>query len=194
MEYTTPVQGPNGVMYVARACGRLGEDGLWQGWLEFLPVSGGEPVRSRRETTQPNVDDLRYWATGLSEVYLDGALSRTLAPPLERAPEVEMHPVFEGPAPDIIEGAPVVPHAVLDPFAVYAQGEAVLRQELTALDRSHLANIIRAYALSPDASRTLARMRRATLVELIVSAVRATSDADLARRAGRPPAPSEQSA
>ena len=36
---------------------------------------------------------------------------------------------------------------MLDPFEVYAQGERVLRQELSALDLDHLHAIVRAYAL-----------------------------------------------
>ena len=38
----------------------------------------GETLRSFRETTQPNLTDLRYWATGLTPVYLEGALERIL--------------------------------------------------------------------------------------------------------------------
>ena len=37
------------------------------------------PVQSPRETTQPNLTDLNYWATGLTPVYLEGALARALA-------------------------------------------------------------------------------------------------------------------
>jgi hypothetical protein len=55
-------------------------DGLWEGWIEFIPTDGGAPLRSRRETTQPNRDDAVYWATGLTPVYLEGALERALRP------------------------------------------------------------------------------------------------------------------
>ena len=34
------------------------------------------PIATGRETTQPNRTDTEYWATGLSEVYLEGALQR----------------------------------------------------------------------------------------------------------------------
>ena len=40
----------------------------------------GAAVRSGRETTQPNRQDTAYWATGLTPVYLEGALGRALNP------------------------------------------------------------------------------------------------------------------
>lgn len=54
------------------------EDGLWEGWVEFEPVHGGPSVSTGRETTQPNRKDTVYWATGLTPVYLEGALIRAL--------------------------------------------------------------------------------------------------------------------
>jgi hypothetical protein len=93
----------SGVVYEARACGRQREDGLWEGWIEFDPRGGTETVRTGRETTQPNEADLRYWATGLTGGYLEGALDRALRPatpakPRERA--VRNPPRYGGPAPD----------------------------------------------------------------------------------------------
>jgi hypothetical protein len=70
------------------------EDGLWEGWIEFLPGDGSPVLRSRRETVQPNREAAVYWATGLSQVYLEGALARTLAPP----PRPALHPDLGTPA------------------------------------------------------------------------------------------------
>ena len=55
-------------------------DGLWHGWLEFEPVDGCNvpALQSPRETTQPNRTDAVYWATGLTAVYLEGALERAI--------------------------------------------------------------------------------------------------------------------
>ena len=61
-------------MYQAKACGRERDDGLWEGWIEFENSESGAVLRSARETTQPNLADLKYWATGLTPVYLEGAL------------------------------------------------------------------------------------------------------------------------
>src|SRR5205823_14504034 len=82
LTFDTPVRGRDGTTYEARACGGPMDDGRWQGWIEFVPIDGGRPVRSPRETTQPNRMDTEYWATGLTTVYLEGALQRALDTPL----------------------------------------------------------------------------------------------------------------
>ena len=66
-----------GTLYEAHAWGRQREDGLWEGWIEFVPDDDGPVIGTGRETTQPNLTDLEYWATGLSPVYLQGAFDRT---------------------------------------------------------------------------------------------------------------------
>jgi len=73
--YQTPIVDKDGLTYAARAYGAENELGLWEGWLEF-EGPGGRLV-TPRETTQPNLPDLEYWASGLSPVYLEGALERT---------------------------------------------------------------------------------------------------------------------
>jgi hypothetical protein len=60
---------------------------------------------------------------------------------------------------------------VLDPFEVYAQGDEILRQELTALDSSHLRALLRAYTLVED-DVDLDTLSRPVLAELIMGAVR----------------------
>ena len=168
------------MLYRARACGVRTERGTWQGWIEFDPLgepAGVDTLRSPRETTQPNRMDTEYWATGLTAVYLEGALRRALsatALPVT-APE---KPVFDGPAPhgpgDRFSDPPRS-SAILDPFSVYEKGESLLRHQLAALSPWHLLNIIADYDLS-DADRTfLARQAQATLIELIAGAVRARS-------------------
>ena len=72
LQYQKPVLAPNGSAYEARACGGPMSGGTWEGWIEFVPIDGGRPVRSPRETTQPNRTDTEYWATGLTQVYLEG--------------------------------------------------------------------------------------------------------------------------
>jgi hypothetical protein len=155
----------------------------WQGWIEFLPINedgrpatdGRTPIRSGRETTQPNRQDAEYWASGLTTVYLEGALHRALNP-LRRPPEpVIPPPVFDRPA----EGSPIepLPEGVLNPFSVYRNGEAQLRNQLAALSAWHLANIVRAYGLSDADSGTLDAMPAAALIEIIVAGVRQPREA-----------------
>ncbi len=105
VEFTDPIVAGSGEQYVARACGAPMGDGMWQGWIEFLPVSGGQALRSSRETTQPNRQDTLYWATGLTTVYLEGALERAMNPLERQAPPVIAPPVYEEPAPRLSRGA-----------------------------------------------------------------------------------------
>ena len=128
-------------------------------------------MRSSRETTQPNRQDTLYWATGLTTVYLEGALERALKP-LERvAPPPIAPPVYQEPAP-AIAAAPAA-EGVLNPFSVYRKGEALLRSQLAALSPWHLVNIIRAYDLSDLDPNALNQTPAPVLIELIVSSVRA---------------------
>jgi hypothetical protein len=169
--FTELVSGPDGRQFVARACGSLGTDGLWQGWVEFSPLDAGVVLRSQRETTQPNRQDLRYWATGLTPVYLEGSLARTLSPPATTAPPPAPVSAYDGPASHIRSENPASA-GVLNPFSVYRKGEALLRRQLGALSGWHLINVIRGYELSEQTDRQLGALTDAELVELIVIAVR----------------------
>jgi hypothetical protein len=145
-------------------------DGKWQGWIEFVPIDAGAPVRSSRETTQPNRKDTVYWATGLTAVYLEGSLRRTLNPIVRPPVRHIAPPAFDGPAPPAVE-ATAGTDAVLDPFSVYRKGEAILRRQLSALSGWHLVNIIRRYRLSDQPPDVLSAKDPNVLVELIVSRV-----------------------
>jgi hypothetical protein len=179
VEFAERVSNEDGKSYIARACGDKMADGMWQGWIEFIPIGGGEPVRSGRETTQPNRLDTEYWATGLTPVFLEGSLSRALKP-LRRPPArlLPEPPIFNTPAAPI-RTAPPAHESILDPFSVYRKGEALLRRQLSAMSGWHLVNIVKAYSLSDADPALLQAQRPAQLVELIIGAVRA--DTGLAR-------------
>ena len=174
----SPLALPNGRVFTAQACGRERDDGLWEGWLEFVPNDGSAVLRSQRETTQPNLADLEYWATGLTPIYLQGALERTLTPPPAVVPPPPVTPVYDAPAPaqtSVTDAADVAVDAdpVLNPFSVYAKGEDLLRRQLGALSRRHLRAIIAGYDLAGRSSVVLDVLSTAELIELIVDAVRA---------------------
>jgi len=77
VQFDEPITDPGGRRYFAQAVGHHREDGLWEGWLEFIAVNEDAPAAgSGRETTQPNRAGIEYWAQGLSRVYLQGALAR----------------------------------------------------------------------------------------------------------------------
>ena len=76
-EYVERVLLPKGLVYKVLACGKLREDGKWEGWLEFHQANGlGPDLVTGRETTQPNRTALAYWASGLEPIYFEGALAR----------------------------------------------------------------------------------------------------------------------
>jgi hypothetical protein len=172
VEFDAAFRGPQGQRYAPRACARVADDGLWEGWLEFSDLDTGEVIRSGRETTQPSRADTMYWATGLTRVYLEGALVRALAPARRAEPtHVDVEPAFDRPAPPFAPIEVAVSRAVLDPFEVYAQGERVLRQELSALDIDHLHAIVRAYGLEGGVGGD--SHAAGVVVEYIVAEVRA---------------------
>ena len=77
-EFSHRVRDVAGRVYAVAAYGQARHDGTWIGWLTFTPAdsSSGVVLRTPRETTQPSLDHLAYWATGLEPVYLEGALRR----------------------------------------------------------------------------------------------------------------------
>ena len=87
----------DGFLYAAQACAAPNSDGLWEGWIEFIPLNGGPALRSPRETTQPNRADAEYWATGLSSIYLEGAFGRARSPIVHHS-TAPAEPLFDEPA------------------------------------------------------------------------------------------------
>jgi len=172
VEFSEPVTAEDGRVFMAQACGAEMPGGLWQGWIEFVPVGGGDPLRSTRATTQPNRQDTVYWATGLTQVYLEGALQRTLRPQ-GRATAADHGSVafFDGPA--VLDDLPRAGGAsVLNPFSLYRKGESLLRRQLGALSSWHLVNIIDTHGLSEENLTVLNALPPASLIEVIVDGVR----------------------
>jgi hypothetical protein len=166
--------------YHARAVGRLADDGMWEGWIEFASIDGtSEVLVTGIESRQPAREHLQYWATGLSPVFLEGALHRARRPVTVRVRPVEL-PLSDAPKPRdhvVPRVMPPGPEPVLDPFDIGARSLDVLRQELGALNRPRLVNIIAAYDLNP-AGEDLSWMSDRQLIQFIVTAV----DAQLALR------------
>ena len=175
VRFEGPMVTTDGRAYEAIACGRERENGSWEGWIEFAPLDGSPRIRTERETTQPDYQNLLYWATGLTATYLDGALLRATRVP----PVVEPQPHLVATAPprraNRAAGAtlPRRPaNAVLNPFAVWAEGDEVLRDQLGALGPAQLRNIVRAYALTSMPEEDLELASPAELRTLILTAVR----------------------
>jgi hypothetical protein len=76
LEFENTVEDEHGLSHIAVVVGEQRDDGRWIGRIRFVPTDGSEPLETDRETTQPDRDDLAYWATGLTYFYLEGALVR----------------------------------------------------------------------------------------------------------------------
>jgi hypothetical protein len=193
VEYDTILASPEG-RWAPRACTRLAGDGLWEGWIEFLPVGSTgaqQPIRSGRETEQPNRDGVVYWAEGLTHVYLEGALARATAKPARIVEREVTPPQFDGPR-EPVRRVQVADwrRPVLDPFAVYQQGEDVLVKQLAALDTSRLRDIAVSYGF--ESAPTAHGANAAELTRIIVAGVRAPNSAS-ANRAAIARSPSSES-
>ena len=171
--FTTPVRDDFG-SYYARAVGRAAPDHRWEGWIEFVPADGGGDVLvSPIESRQPERQHLAYWATGLTPVYLEGALRRARNPLTLRIPIMD-EPISDQPAARRVVVQRVIPkpEPILDPFEIGERSLAVLRQELLALNRPRLLTIISAYSLAGAIDVT--RMSDSQMVGFIVAAVERT--------------------
>jgi hypothetical protein len=172
-DYSDTIISADGVAYRAQACGAAMADGLWEGWIEFEPLAGGgTAIRSPRETTQPNRADAVYWASGLSAVYLEGALDRALHPLVLKEAPTPAAPFFDAPAPAVNQAVSRPATAVLNPFSVFEKSEGILERELGALSARHLVNIIVAYRLSDEPLEVLKALPAASLIARIMTAVR----------------------
>jgi hypothetical protein len=176
LAFDAPVSDDSGE-YHARVVGRRADDGMWEGWLEFDRLDGAaETIVGPVESRQPQREHLTYWASGLTPVYLDGALHRARTPVIVRTRVVE-EPASDEPAPrTVVVRTPSRTSrrdAVLDPFAVAGQsGLEVLEQELHALHRSRLLDVIAEYDLNPT-REDIDWMNDGQLVRFIVVAVEA---------------------
>ena len=88
--YDEPVA-RGGITYRARVYTEIETDGMWTAWIVFFPAGGGRVISTDRETTQSNLEAVRYWASGLTHTYLHGALDRALSlqPELSLARELD---------------------------------------------------------------------------------------------------------
>jgi len=168
--FSSPVTDEFGTYY-PRTVGRLAPDDMWEGWVEFVAADGGSDVLvTGVETRQPERQHLVYWATGLSQVYMEGALKRARNPVTVRVPVID-EPVSDQPAARrvVVERVIPKPEPVLDPFEIGGRNIDILRQELTALNRPRLLNLISAFELARDVDVT--PMTDAQLIRFIVAAV-----------------------
>jgi hypothetical protein len=73
------ISAADGREYVAQVyASELDDTRSWEAWCVFFPVKGDRFVATDRETTQSSFDAIRYWASGLTHRYFEGALDRAM--------------------------------------------------------------------------------------------------------------------
>ena len=75
-ELTERFTSGGGVPYQVRIWGGPRAERTWAGWLEFASADGTDVRRTGQETTQPDREQVLYWATGLGPAYFEGAFAR----------------------------------------------------------------------------------------------------------------------
>jgi hypothetical protein len=76
-EHHAHIHTPEALTYTPRTYGVARSDGMWEAWLEFVPMDPGAPrLRTERDTTQASREAVVSWALGLEGAYLEGAFSR----------------------------------------------------------------------------------------------------------------------
>lgn len=77
-EFPDPLTGEAGVKYHAQVHGTERPDGKWEGRIGFVPASG-TVMMTARESLQSDQQDLRYWAMGLTQRFVETSLARIQA-------------------------------------------------------------------------------------------------------------------
>ncbi len=77
-EFERRITGTNAESYAILLYGRRRPGDTWQGWLVFVRQRDNRRFATPVETTQPSRDAIVYWASGLEDVYFDGALTRAV--------------------------------------------------------------------------------------------------------------------
>ena len=75
----TTVVSPEGDEYYVQVVGEHLLTGMWEAWLEFVPLDDAlEVLRTTTETTQTTREDVVRWSETLTQVYLQGAFARAV--------------------------------------------------------------------------------------------------------------------
>ena len=158
---TTVVSPQTGEYYVQVVAEQL-PSGLWEAWLEFVPLADDEAVlMTDTETTQSSREDLVSWAATVTPVYLEGAFARAELVSGQRS----LTRTYDA----------TVGEIPFDPFEMLQLvGKEGMRVRLRALTRAELLAVIGEYGLNP-AAKSLVRLSDSQLVTFIVTAVEVQS-------------------
>jgi len=78
-QFERPITDASRDTYLIFVQGRSRPHDTWEGWLVFERQRDARRFSTPIETTQPDAQAVLYWASGLTDVYLEGALERALS-------------------------------------------------------------------------------------------------------------------
>lgn len=78
-QFERPMRDSSGDTFLVFVQGRSRPHDTWEGWLVFERQRDARRFNTPVETTQPDAEAVLYWASGLTDTYLEGALNRALA-------------------------------------------------------------------------------------------------------------------
>ena len=78
-QFERPIADNSGDTFLVFVQGRSRPHDTWEGWLVFERQRDARRFSTPVETTQPDANAILYWASGLTDVYLQGALERALS-------------------------------------------------------------------------------------------------------------------
>ena len=131
-----------GVRYKVTLRGSSRPGDTWQGWLVFERADGAS-LATGVETTQSNAEALRYWATGLTDAYFEGALARASSPRTVVPAPAPPLPVVSADYATRRERLAAVERAILDSFARRGAVRLLTRELFAELPNSG-ADVVRA--------------------------------------------------
>src|SRR6266581_8734820 len=74
--FDTPFIDSSSETYDVQAYAQSRPEDTWQGRLIFTRRGDGKSLATGVETTQPSMEAVQYWATGLEPTYFEGAFDR----------------------------------------------------------------------------------------------------------------------
>jgi len=164
VDLETTVISPQQIEYYVQVVGEQLSSGMWEAWLEFVPLDDTLNVLiTKTETTQSTREDVVHWSETLTRASLQGAFARTAQPRGGRT-------LVRRYVTTVTDALPP-----FDPFELLPLlGKAGLRARLRVLSRPELLATIRKYDLNP-ARKSLTRLSDLQLVTFIATAVEVQS-------------------
>jgi len=187
-QFERPMRDAAGDTYLVFVQGRSRPRDTWEGWLVFERQRDARRFNTGTETTQPDAQAVLYWASGLTDVYLEGALDRALA--VDIAPRsISEAPPLVGYGVDAVERSrrlTQVERHVLALFQNIRMTRLLTERVLDQLPYAH-ADIVRALEDLQKQKRLIARRtdNGNDWVYLTEEGVRVTGLTDVTRREER---------